>query len=48
MPHREETPLPQGSQPPSRNARLLWFAGLFMGVAAGAMVAFELASIGGR
>jgi hypothetical protein len=48
MPHRKDTQLPPASLPPSRGSRLFWFAGLAAGIAAGAIVAIQLASLGGH
>jgi hypothetical protein len=47
MPHRKDTQAPLTPQPPSRPARLFWFAGLTLGIAAGAFVAIQLAGLGG-
>jgi hypothetical protein len=47
MPHRKDTQSPPDSLPPARPARLFWFAGLALGIAAGAFVAVQLAGLGG-
>lgn len=47
MPHRDDIQPPH-SPPPSRTGRVLWFAGLLLGVTAGAVVALQLASLGGH
>ena len=47
MSHRKDTPPPPDRVPPSRTARLFWFAGLAIGIAAGAIVAVHLAGLGG-
>lgn len=47
MPHRKDTQIPPDRLPQSRTARLIWLAGLGLGIAAGAFVAFQLAGFGG-
>ena len=47
MPHRKDTQTPPDSLPPPRTARRFWFAGLTLGIAAGAFVALQLVGMGG-